>query len=97
MKFLQALRMQMLLVGIVGLFVAGCGESDGPADKAGKAIDSAVESTTSSVGDAMESTGDASTGAAEDAGEAMSDPMDSTGDAMKDAGKTASEGVGLKD
>jgi hypothetical protein len=27
----------------------------------------------------------------------MSDPMDSTGDAMKDAGKTASEGVGLKD
>ncbi len=108
MKFLRALRLHMFLVGMVGLFIAGCGESDGPAEKAGKALDSAVESTTSSVGDAMESTGDAITGAAETAGEATSDAMDSTGDAIKeaaentgdamnDAEKATAEAVGLKD
>jgi gas vesicle protein len=108
MKCLQGSQMRLFFACVVCLFVAGCGESDGPAEQAGKALDQAIENTTDSVGDAMKSTGDAITETAEDATSAASDVMDSTGEALtdaaenagsalKDAGEGASEAVGLKD
>ena len=108
MKFLPAFRLSTLFVSMMSLFIFGCGESDGPAEKAGKALDQAVESTTDSVSDAMKNTGDAITGAAKEAGEVMSEAVETTSDAIKegaantgealnDAGEAASEAVGLKD
>ena len=109
MKFFHVWQVRIFLACVLGIFVAGCGEqSDRPAEKAGKAIDEAIENTTDSVSDAMKSTGDAITGAAEDAKDAMSDAMDSTGDAIKkaaentgeainDAGDSAADAVGLKE
>jgi len=97
MQFLSSLTMRVSLVCALGLFVAGCGESDGPAEKAGKEIDHAVENIADSASDAMTSTGNAITDAAEDAKDSMSDAVDKTGEAMKDAGETTSEAVGLKE
>jgi ElaB/YqjD/DUF883 family membrane-anchored ribosome-binding protein len=97
MQLLYTLPLRVLFACVFGLAVAGCGESDGPAEKAGQEIDHAVESTTDSVSDAMTSTGNAMTDAAEDAKDSMSDAMDKTGEAMKDTGETTSEAVGLKD
>lgn len=56
MKCLQGLHMRLFFACAVCMFVTGCGESDGPAEQAGKAIDQAIEKTTESVDDAMKST-----------------------------------------
>lgn len=67
------------LVCVLGLMasLSGCGETEGPAEKAGKTIDQAAENTTESVKDAMESTGEAMDNAAEKTGEALNEAMDS--------------------
>jgi ABC-type uncharacterized transport system auxiliary subunit len=67
--------------------LAGCGESEGPAEKAGKTLDQAVEKTTESVKDAMESTGEAMDNAAEKTAEATKDATESTEHMAEDAAK----------
>ena len=67
-----------------GLIVAasGCGEQEGPAEKAGKTIDQAVEKTTDSAKEAMEN-----------AGTAINDAAEKTGEAVKEAGESAEKMV----
>ena len=53
-------RLGLFLACALVFFVAGCGEGqDGPAEKAGKAIDGAIQKGTDSVNEAVGNTGDA--------------------------------------
>ena len=67
--------------------LSGCGETEGPAEKAGKTLDQAAEKTTESVKDAMESTGEAMDNAAEKTGEALNEAMESTEKMAEDTAK----------
>ncbi|GJL59190.1 MAG: hypothetical protein NPIRA03_20470 [Nitrospirales bacterium] len=85
-------RLTLLGLSVVCAFglvasLSGCGESEGPAEKAGKTLDQAVETTTESVNDAMESTGEAMDNAAEETGEALNEAMESTENMAEDTAK----------
>ena len=67
--------------------LSGCGETEGPAEKAGKTLDHAAEKTTESVKEAMESTGKAMDNAAEKTGEALNEAMESTEKMAEDTAK----------
>lgn len=67
--------------------LSGCGETEGPAEKAGKTLDQAAEKTTESVKEAMESTREAMDNAAEKTGEALNEAMESTEKMAEDTAK----------
>ncbi len=46
MECLHGFRVHLFFACVLCMSVAGCGESDGPAEQAGKAIDQAIEKTT---------------------------------------------------
>ena len=77
------------LVCALGLMasLSGCGETEGPAEKAGKTLDQAAENTTESVDNAMESAGEAMDNAAEKTGEALDEAMESTEKMAEDTAK----------
>jgi len=90
MKYPNTLKGCMFLACAMVMFVAGCGEGqEGPAEQAGKTIDQAIEKTTDSVSEAMDSTGAAVNEAAEKAGEAL----EITGDAIQEAAEGAGEAL----
>jgi len=94
MKYPNTLKGCMFLACAMVMFVAGCGEGqEGPAEQAGKTIDQAIEKTTDSVSEAMDSTGAAINEAAENAGEAVSEALESTGDAIQEAAEGAGEAL----
>ncbi|MBA3613654.1 MAG: hypothetical protein H0W49_12225 [Nitrospirales bacterium] len=67
--------------------LSGCGETEGPAEKAGKTLDHAAENTTESVNSAMKTTGEAMDNAAEKTGEAANEAMESTENMPEDTAK----------
>jgi len=83
------------LVGLSVLFacglvvsVSGCGEQkEGPAEQAGKTVDQAIEKTTDSVKETMESTGAAINDATEKTGEAVKEAVESTEKMVEDSTK----------
>jgi hypothetical protein len=64
----------------------GCRE-EGPAERAGKALDEAAEDAQ----EGLEDLADQGEGAFEDAGEAVDEAIDDAGDALEDAGEAAEE------
>ncbi len=92
MRPTQLLQLCVYLLASVSLgLIIGCGQEQGTAENAGKAIDEAIESTSQSVSEAMENTGEAIKDAAESAEQAVSDAVDGTEKAITDAANDASE------
>ena len=102
MKHMHALGLRLFLACALVFLVAGCGEGqNGSAEKAGKAIDEAVQKGTDSVNEAMENAGEAISDTVESAEDTIKDATDSTGEAMNDAATkaedSATEAAALKD
>lgn len=67
--------------------LSGCGETEGPAEKAGKTLDQAAEKSTESVKSAMETTEEAMDNAAEKTGEGANKAMESSENMAEDTAK----------
>ncbi|BAZ93947.1 uncharacterized protein FOKN1_1552 [Thiohalobacter thiocyanaticus] len=63
-------NMLSVLMIALGLSLAGCGESQGPAEQAGEKIDESMEATTEKL---------------KEAGEEMGDAMEEAGDKVEEA------------
>lgn len=69
---------------LLAMFLAGCGEEEGPAEQMGQNVDEAVEQMAEQV---------KSEGPAERAGENIDQAMDKAGDTIQKAGETVGEAM----
>ena len=74
MKRFPSFRLGVLFACGLIISISGCGEPEGPAEKAGKTVDQAMEKTADSLQETMHSTG-----------KAINDASEKTGQAVKDA------------
>ena len=90
MKGLRGRTLAFVLVGSMGLLVAGCGRDNqrGPAEKTGREIDDAVGAAKDAAARAAEHAAETTKNAAAAAGEEMHDAAAATAAAAKDAAKT---------
>lgn len=86
MKRFTSLGLSVVFACGLVVSVSGCGEQkEGPAEQAGKTLDQAIEKTTDSVKETMESSEAAVKSAAEKTGESVKEAVDSTEKVVEDA------------
>lgn len=78
MKRFSSLRLSVLFACGFIISISGCGEQEGPAEKAGKTVDQAMEKTTDSLQETMHKTGTAINDASEKTGQAVKEAVEGT-------------------